>query len=605
MKNDLKTAIDTRLSDMDWHGEDVVLRRIHAPRSTVRLRTVAVLFAVLLLLCATAVALTLQFSTQYNLLKQARSAVSAKYGLTDEMLDLFSTDAQHTKSGWIVRFTPMTLNMEAIGVYTVTCGENGTAMASWSHDDDGASSLNTDDLSANVWGAQQLERALRLRRSNAAAWSDAALGMYENLTLEERAALDAPLLQSKDAVMLINIAPDETDIPLAKAKAMAQKAVAEKYGVALDALAGYSIQASFHLATKDNTREYSFSFSRAGTNKDSYVVRLLSPSGEVIQCKWWVEPESRTPPDGDLAQHVEAAREYANSGAFELLSARDKARVAEQFKKAGLFVLLPAGEYLLPGSTDIPEAEALAKARTALEKEYGFTADTLAFFSPRVALLTGDGRRTWQITYSPTEQADWHWVYNDKLGAYTVTLTAQDGSMTSCIWSLQGMEDDAAYTGQTFGAANAYSARMLPWLKKLTDSQQAILKKYPEDVNRGYMSIEDDAAYDELMRQAGFDEKNHTYVTPSVKDIQRGEAVTYSKRALETEYGLAGPLLDACETVVNCNMNYSLHNAPVKVWGVTFFGYGPEGMDNYTVILNARTGEVEAIYHDSPASGNG
>jgi len=258
----------------------------------------------------------------------------------------------------------------------------------------------------------------------------------------------------------------------------------------------------------------------------------------------------------------------------------------------------------MPGNSDISEAEALQKARAALEKEYGFTVDTLSFFAPRIALIMGDGRRTWQITYSPTTQEDWHWDYNDKLGTYCVTLAAKDGGVTDCVWSLADFCDDV-YTEQTFGTANVYSARILPWLKRLKDAQKAILKKYPEDINRGYMSIEDDAAYDELMRQAGFDEKNHTYVLPSSMDIQSSDAVTLSIQALEKEYGLAGTMLDACEKTVNCIMNYTMFETPVKVWGVTFFGYGQEGMDNYTVILNAANGEIEAIYHDSPVNGNG
>lgn len=603
MKHDLKTALDERLSAMDWHGGDEVLRQIHASGKKVRLRTAILVFAILLLLCATALALTLQFSAQYHLLSQARSAVSAKYELNDEMLDLFHADIQRSGNGWTVRFTPLALNIEAVGVYTVACEGSGTAAASWSHDDLGLSSLSSGDLSSEAWGAQQLKRALRLRRENAAAWSDAALGTYDSMSLEERAALDAPLLADIDTGMFINIAPDEKDIPLAMAQAMAQKAVTDKYGVALDVLAGYGIQASFHLITKDHTREYSFSFQIPQTGIDSYVVRLLSPTGEVTQCKWLVEPENRTLPEGDLKRYAEAAREYAKSGAFELLSARDKARVAERFMKAGLKVLLPEGDYLLPGNADISEREALQKARAALEKEYGFTADTLSFFVFRFALIMGDGRRTWQITCSPAAQEDWHWDYHDKLGSYTVTLAAEDGSVSGCAWSLAGLCDDA-YTEHTFGAANAYSARMLPWLKKLKAAQMAILAKYPEDINRGYMSIEDEAAYDELMRQAGFDEESYGYVVPSAQDIQSGEAVNLSKQALDKEYGLDGTMLDTCEKTVNCFMNYSLHDAPVKVWGVTFFGYG-QGSDNYTVILNAATGVIEAIYHDSPESANG
>ena len=43
MKNELKDAIDARLSSMDWHGESRVWRRVRRPAArTVRLRTAVI-----------------------------------------------------------------------------------------------------------------------------------------------------------------------------------------------------------------------------------------------------------------------------------------------------------------------------------------------------------------------------------------------------------------------------------------------------------------------------------------------------------------------------------------------------------------------------------
>ena len=53
---------------------------------------------------------------------------------------------------------------------------------------------------------------------------------------------------------------------------------------------------------------------------------------------------------------------------------------------------------------------------------------------------------------------------------------------------------------------------------------------------------------------------------------------------------------------MNCYMLYPPEGDSVKVWGVTFAGYD---QDQYTVILTAETGEIEGIWHDTPASGNG
>lgn len=595
MKNNFKQEIDTRLEGLEWHGEAEVLRRVRCSRRPVRLRTVVIVTALLALLGFTAVALTLQYSARYNSLRQARSALSARYGLTDEMLDLFQAQIEETADGTVVRFVPLNLNLDAMGVYTVTRTKEGKLLASWSHDD--VDLTLRDDLGAEAWGAAQLEIALRLRRAHAENWSNDALRPYEELTLDERAALDAPLLAGKEAAPYIHLVPEADDLTPEEAEALAKKAVSHKYGVGKDALRKESL--SFLLCTEENRREYWLEFSVPAA-AGPYQVRLTSPAGEIILCQWHALVEERTLPTGDLAPYGEAVEEYIQSGAFALLSAAEKAQIAARIQAAGLDALLPEGAYLTPQSTDLSETQAQAAAQNAMERLYVLPPRALsAFFASRAALLLGNGQRVWQICYTPVEQPNWRWRDFEKLGTYTLTLDAADGSLLSCVWSLEGVEE-GVYTEHTFGAAQAYTLDMLPWIESLLADLQSILDAYPEDINLGELSLADDAAYDARLQAAGY-KQTYSRALPGELDISQEEALVLARQALEMEYPIEKKTLENGNILVSCILRDDQIKAAAKFWVIDF----QLAFDRYTVWLFTDTGIVESIYHDSPASGNG
>lgn len=235
MKNDFREEIDARLGDMDWRGREALLLLVQKRRAYQRPRTVAIACVILILLCATASAVTLRYTRQYSILRQAREAISAKYGLTSDMLDMFAADVESGQGEWRVRFRPAAMNGEAMGEYIVERREGEKTEASWSHDGDVVD--ETGDLGTSVWGAKQLERVIALRRASAKAWSVGSLSQYDEMTLEERAALDEPLKEARDAVSYINIAPEEGDIPPEEAVTRMRQAITEKYGIPDEKLA--------------------------------------------------------------------------------------------------------------------------------------------------------------------------------------------------------------------------------------------------------------------------------------------------------------------------------------------------------------------------------
>ena len=123
-------------------------------------RLVFVLAVCLMLaLLATATALTVQRSQNAQAIALARQELSRKYGLSACTLGVF--DAQLTRRGGVstVVFQSQAFPAVLTGTYTVQVSQK-TVLASWSYDAVSPSVYASSALSAPVWGAKQLERAL-------------------------------------------------------------------------------------------------------------------------------------------------------------------------------------------------------------------------------------------------------------------------------------------------------------------------------------------------------------------------------------------------------------------------------------------------------------
>ncbi len=587
MGNGLRDAADRRLAGLAWTDDktqSVLARARRAERAQTkarpRIKLALAVSVALLLLAATALALTLRYSAGYGARAQARGALAAKYGLTDEMLDLFGEDWQHEDGGWTVAFTPYSMNLRAIGEYAVTKDADGALHASWTHD----GKPNPGGLTSPVWNAEQIAEGIALRREHSAGYDE--IDWESEDLLAELAARDEKLLATGEVMAILHVAPTTDELSEPQARDAAMRALVEKYGVSLRTLAGMRAECGFYQYMDTGYREYRVHFS---DDANWYSV-YLSGMGEVAMTFWQTDVVAAPP--FDVATHPEAAKEYMASGVFEKLSAADKASVARALEDAGLPLLVP-GKYAAPGADDLPETEAAALARAALLGKFGLTDDDLGMFEERRA-LTDDGGRAWCVTFVEPERYGWR--HEGRLGDYTVTLSAKDGRALACDWTLAGVED-GAFTQRTFGKAQAYAAYILPWVRALEDAQAAILAKYPEDINTGWLSLEDDAAYDALLWDAGF-ELPYRYVLPAPEELSKEEAIALAKELLYAERGVSADTLDD-EIFVNC---YARLDEETR-WSVRF-GSLTNG-DEYTVILFAEDGALDQIVVDTPASANG
>ena len=601
MKNNLKNALDTALRDMDWHGEEEVLRAVRAKRrpgiSLGRIPTRTLVLAIILMtmIISTALALGITFSIRYQIQRQAAEAVKSTYDLTDEMLDLFTYKRENTEKGWIASFEANAIHQKELGFYTVEKEADGTLSVTWSHDNADQELVASGELTSPAWGAKQLARIIPFYRQHMDRWKN--VQKMDDLSLEEKAALDAPLMEVQEIGLLINIVPEKDDISVEMAKEIAMKAVTEKYGVSEEALAKKKIDISFYLYGGTDRREYRISMDDLDS---SYVINISSPDGNVTYCRWMVSEENRTLPEGDLSLYAEAAQEYVTTGAFDLLDAAEKSEVAARYEAAGLGDLLPK-QYILPKHNALSEKEAIEKAAEAAQATFGLKGNWQSLFQVRSAMIKEQDRSLWQITWQPYNMGNWHWPDVDKLGEYKATLSVETGEIFSCEWSLLNV-DTGNYTEETWGQAQVYSADMLPWVLNLLEQAQQILEKYPGSTNLDEMSPEDRAAYDALFRSAGYDLAFYRNTLPNEKDITQEDAAALALEAIQTVYQVDGSALVRGEAF---HESFSLwvtdEGNTIRVWIIYYW----KDTDAFTVAVNAENGEIEQIWHDDLSVGNG
>lgn len=596
MKNDLRTKLNTALQDVDWNGEDQVLRMVRQQQKSVRclMPSKALVFAVvlMLMLATTAVALTLHFSARYNSHLNTRQAVMDEYGLTDEMLDLFTYAVVDDDTDVMATFTMTYAHNDKLGVYTVRRTAEGTLDASWNHDDADAALLASGSLASPAWGAKQLERILPLYREQATNWTS-VLNVGE-LSLEECAALDAPMLGIQDAGMMIHIAPNQNDLSVEQAEKIARIAITDKYGVPADELSAHDAYISFFLYGGTNRREYRFDI-------NGYIVYVASPSGTVTHCSWMIQESERTLPDGDLSLYPIAAKEFITSGAFELLDVEKKAAVTKRYVDAGLADLLPRSDYVAPLDDDLTEDDACKTAAATLEEGYELPIGWKTLFMTRTSLVRHENRREWVVEYMPYELDNWHWRDFDKLGIYTVSIDAETGDVISYDWSFKDVQLDQ-YTERNFASAPAYNGSMIPWVQSLLADLQVILDKYPHQTNLLEMTREDRGTYSARMRRAGYPATQYPDLIPNSKDMPQDEAAALAWDALNVVYDLSNLSLVRGEPMQEGLYMVQIPDGTwIRVWNIVY----TNNMDIFTVHVNTETGEIENIWHDSPAFGNG
>ncbi len=242
--------------------------------------------------------------------------------------------------------------------------------------------------------------------------------------------------------------------------------------------------------------------------------------------------------------------------------------------------------YAAPDAEPAPAVEqgsenAVAAARKALYARYGLTEDMLTLFTALPAKETVNEKDAWTVDFLPVSfdhpgNADWRWLHAlaEKLGSYRVRLSADYGETLEISWSLDNAEDGSAYTQSDWAQAEAYGARILPWVLELLERNAPLIAKYPEDQTE-WFSVEDAAAYDQAFRDAGFDAQRYNHGLPKEGDLSVDQALALAKQAMSAEYGLTQAEM---EDAYLLTAEYLLDEG--GTWCIYF--YGSESMGNVT-----------------------
>lgn len=405
MKNKLKEALDQHLDDLDWHGESKVWSRIRGEqfgKHRLRYRSLIIALAILMVLSISAFAAhMLHYSSRQNARIQAHTALNVKYGMTEELISLFDETITFNHTLWEVDYE-LPAYGDKVGVYRVA-GMNGMVEASWSYD--GEEYDPSGDLSSAIWGVPQLERMRLLYKTRSVAiaqWD--ALSGYAALSIEQKAAIDAPLLELPYSVDYIHIMPVDEDIQPDLAEMLAKQEILHRFSLDESTLEGYVCDISFVLANGE--RQYRLVFQANGIPQ--YSVCLLSPGGQILECSQF-----------DF-QGQESAGEDEEELEDRALSIEERAAYHERMRQNGGDVR--QWNSVLPDSGDICELEATGIAQAAFLERFGVTEDKLSVMEKEIYC---------QIDYElfdiPTRV--WSIRYVDNMDDYQVTLRAVDGTI--------------------------------------------------------------------------------------------------------------------------------------------------------------------------------
>lgn len=385
-----------------------------------------ILVAALVLVSATALAISvIRYSPRQDARTRAHAALMEKYGLTEEILTLFNETMTGNGSDWEINYD-LPVYAEYAGTYRVVCS-HGKVSATWSHD--GETFDAGGDLHDAVWGAPQLKhmRQLYKTREDTLAHYD-ELGTYYAMSIEEKAAIDAPLLELPRVIDILHIAPEDGDIQPDEAKALAQDEILRGYAEDRDALAECECRVTFMLIEEARVYELLFRMN----DKIEYDVRLRSPSGEILSCQLFNtsdrnESDMSVEAVGDEAYSTLPPEKPSESDDLcgdvvddESMSIEARAALHERMRKQG-------GDpeqwnSVLPETGDVSEADATSIAQTALLEQFGVSPEKLSMMETEVYC---------QIDYCFFDEPTRSWFvrFVDNTDDYQVYLRASDGTV--------------------------------------------------------------------------------------------------------------------------------------------------------------------------------
>ena len=479
--------------------------------------------------------------------KVSREALVEKFGFSNETFAFFSRTISFSKSEdsaaslWIVTYTPKQF-AERVGTYEVRvlAASGEVQSADWSLASAAKADTQPNNWSAEVWGPQLIDRLTSFQQTyeQKRTAMETQMGDYVSWSIADKAALDQIYIKEQYPLVdqVINILPDSKDVTEAEAVQFATDCITTKYAIDSAALNQYSKRESFLEMPRHEEKLWIIEFWQyEGTEDENYIVEFRSPSKRVQLCQLYINGIALVPETESVTWEASPT----------------------------------------PAPASISEDQACKIAWDEMKSKYGFEEIVSSYFNVRAEET--DNPSMWNISFTSNS-------YNPaKVGMYCISVDRIKGDVVSTAWDLE-----AEYRKQgpcePWRCAELWSAYEYNQYAHLRQAARAIVAQAGDQWS---LSFEQQAQYDGLYRQAGYDRTEYYHGLPGEFDLSQDEATQIAKDAVCKKYKIDHSLVD--QPVITYEFDVS--DEALYKWRIRILVSGESEM-MYTLEIDSRTGEI-------------
>lgn len=479
--------------------------------------------------------------------KVSREALVEKFGFSNETFAFFSRTISFSKSEdsaaslWIVTYTPKQF-AERVGTYEVRvfAATGEVQSTDWSLASAAKTALKPNNWSAEIWNPQLIDRLTTFQQAyeQKRAAMEAQLGDYVSWSIADKAALDQIYVDGQYPLgdQVINILPDSKDVTEADAVQFATDCITTKYAIDSAALNQYSKRESFLKIPGHEEKLWIIEFWKyEGTEDENYIVEFRSPSKRVQLCQLYKSGIA-------LASETESVTREASP---------------------------------TPASASISKDQACKTAWDEMKSKYGFEEIVSCYFNVRAEET--DNPSMWNIFFTSNS-------YNpSKVGTYCICVDRIKGDVVSTAWDLE-VEYRKQGPCEPWRSAELWSANEYNQYAQLRQAAKAIIAQAGDQWS---LSFEQQAQYDGLYRQAGYDRTEYYHGLPGEFDLSQNEATQIAKDAVSKKYKIDHNLVD--QSVITHEFDVS--DETLYQWRIRILVMGESEM-MYAIEIDPRTGKI-------------
>ena len=483
--------------------------------------------------------------------KHSREALAEQYGFTRTTFSFFSTQVDFVEdkddasaSYWSVLYTP-TDHKDRIGCYRVKINAvtQEVIAVEWEYDTEVASTAEVKGWYAEKWNAPLIDGLVTFDQqvqSRKSEW-ELTLGAFDTWTLQDKAEFDHIYLEFGYPYgdMPLNVLPEEGDLSAEEAISFAGVCIEDTYGIDPSTLSDYRVEQTLFKLENASEKLYIIEFHHQN-GSEYYAVEFSSETQNVDLCAHYVNQVYVAPP---LANNAETST---------------------------------VDETIIPdGIIEI--------AQMALKEEFGLTDNALLFFDATVS-VRADG---WEITFESNT------INPQVVGTYTVFYSQTGQCVEKTEWefaSIYPTQEKHTYWKDN----NIWGPYEMNCFAQLRIATRGIVK---EAGGENHLSFEQQAEYDRLYREAGYDRARYYHGIPGVGDIEFGDALSIAKEAVANRWSVPSDKLDDCEVLYE----FDVSDPDQYVWRIRLLLDNGDKM--YTVELDSETGEVLSMNISTGSNG--